>query len=109
MFFFLILPPPPRSTLFPYTTLFRSLHHAQRRQRQPGAVRVDEESRPPDRPELVGEARQALELEASVRALQRPAGHAVAAALERLGGHQMAEAREVQRHLTDAKRRGVLQ
>src|SRR5205814_3834555 len=23
-FFFLILPPPPRSTLFPYTTLFRS-------------------------------------------------------------------------------------
>src|SRR5476651_2789931 len=27
-FFFLIIPPPPRSTLFPYTTLFRSLHHA---------------------------------------------------------------------------------
>src|SRR5205823_13210753 len=25
-FFFLILPPPPRSTLFPYTTLFRSRH-----------------------------------------------------------------------------------
>src|SRR5438034_11292407 len=25
-FFFLILPRPPRSTLFPYTTLFRSLH-----------------------------------------------------------------------------------
>src|SRR5690349_22179935 len=24
MFFFLMLPPPPRSTLFPYTTLFRS-------------------------------------------------------------------------------------
>src|SRR5207244_11931542 len=24
-FFFLMLPPPPRSTLFPYTTLFRSL------------------------------------------------------------------------------------
>src|SRR5438034_4973408 len=24
-FFFLTLPPPPRSTLFPYTTLFRSL------------------------------------------------------------------------------------
>src|SRR5207253_10191938 len=24
-FFFLISPPPPRSTLFPYTTLFRSL------------------------------------------------------------------------------------
>src|SRR5207249_12128574 len=26
LFFFLILRPPPRSTLFPYTTLFRSLH-----------------------------------------------------------------------------------
>src|SRR5437868_12529567 len=25
--FLLIIPPPPRSTLFPYTTLFRSLHH----------------------------------------------------------------------------------
>src|SRR5688572_33488744 len=24
-FFFLMIPPPPRSTLFPYTTLFRSL------------------------------------------------------------------------------------
>src|SRR5206468_11173463 len=24
--FFLLLPPPPRSTLFPYTTLFRSWH-----------------------------------------------------------------------------------
>src|SRR5205814_10527986 len=37
LFFFLMLPPPPRSTLFPYTTLFRScrctrsylaVHHA---------------------------------------------------------------------------------
>src|SRR5690349_23336255 len=26
MFFFFTLPRPPRSTLFPYTTLFRSLH-----------------------------------------------------------------------------------
>src|SRR5436190_23752529 len=26
LFFFLMLPRPPRSTLFPYTTLFRSLH-----------------------------------------------------------------------------------
>src|SRR5205807_9294037 len=26
LFFFLIIPPPPISTLFPYTTLFRSLH-----------------------------------------------------------------------------------
>src|SRR3712207_8792282 len=27
-FFFLMIRRPPRSTLFPYTTLFRSLHHA---------------------------------------------------------------------------------
>src|SRR5437870_8907142 len=26
LFFFLMIRPPPRSTLFPYTTLFRSLH-----------------------------------------------------------------------------------
>src|SRR5215510_16460886 len=28
-FFFLMIRPPPRSTLFPYTTLFRSLFHVQ--------------------------------------------------------------------------------
>src|SRR5699024_12597008 len=28
-FFFLMTPPPPRSTLFPYTTLFRSARQAQ--------------------------------------------------------------------------------
>src|SRR5439155_22230628 len=28
LFFFLMLHPPPRSTLFPYTTLFRSEHRA---------------------------------------------------------------------------------
>src|SRR6266853_4508776 len=28
-FFFLMIRRPPRSTLFPYTTLFRSLHHAE--------------------------------------------------------------------------------
>src|SRR5205823_8249589 len=27
VFFFLTLPPPPLSTLFPYTTLFRSIHN----------------------------------------------------------------------------------
>src|ERR1039457_5117569 len=30
LFFFLMLRRPPRSTLFPYTTLFRSIHPAQR-------------------------------------------------------------------------------
>src|SRR3712207_7611997 len=30
-FFFLMIRRPPRSTLFPYTTLFRSAHHARHR------------------------------------------------------------------------------
>src|SRR5262245_66425310 len=34
LFFFLMIPRPPRSTLFPYTTLFRS-HRGVRRHRQP--------------------------------------------------------------------------
>src|SRR5438552_17564428 len=29
--FFLMIPRPPRSTLFPYTTLFRSVHHVPER------------------------------------------------------------------------------
>src|SRR6476661_6857770 len=35
VFFFLMIRRPPRSTLFPYTTLFRSLHRAQTRRLQP--------------------------------------------------------------------------
>src|SRR3712207_8749494 len=31
MFFFLMIRRPPRSTLFPYTTLFRSIQHDRRR------------------------------------------------------------------------------
>src|SRR5260221_11138570 len=35
-FFFLMIRRPPRSTLFPYTTLFRSARHFQPGQLQPG-------------------------------------------------------------------------
>src|SRR3989442_12052962 len=35
-FFFLMIRRPPRSTLFPYTTLFRSLHRAGRHPRRDG-------------------------------------------------------------------------
>src|SRR3712207_9013890 len=38
-FFFLMIRRPPRSTLFPYTTLFRSSRNLLRRQRAPGGVR----------------------------------------------------------------------
>src|SRR5689334_24821861 len=43
LFFFLLLRPPPRSTLFPYTTLFRSCGAAH--QRKPvrfGGVRIEQ-------------------------------------------------------------------
>src|SRR5256885_13094102 len=38
-FFFLMIRRPPRSTLFPYTTLFRSAACRHPRQRQPGSHR----------------------------------------------------------------------
>src|SRR2546430_15452261 len=37
MFFFLMIRRPPRSTLFPYTTLFRSLHRERRLHRLPAS------------------------------------------------------------------------
>src|SRR3712207_7964655 len=48
MFFFLMIRRPPRSTLFPYPTLFRS---AQRHRPQPAVqqMRLGVEDRPPDR------------------------------------------------------------
>src|SRR3712207_8050524 len=41
--FFLMIRRPPRSTLFPYTTLFRSLGHLVERVRPPGDERRAEE------------------------------------------------------------------
>src|SRR5258706_5830319 len=38
-FFFLMIRRPPRSTLFPYTTLFRSVHQRDRRRFQPACHR----------------------------------------------------------------------
>src|SRR6266568_8487317 len=38
LFFFLMIRRPPRSTLFPYTTLFRSALAARRRWYQPGSA-----------------------------------------------------------------------
>src|SRR5436309_4883803 len=49
-FFFLIIRRPPRSTLFPYTTLFRSLRHPRRCLEQhhgPLALRDELEQAPP--------------------------------------------------------------
>src|SRR2546421_2667864 len=38
LFFFLMIRRPPRSTLFPYTTLFRSRRTGQTKQQAPGAA-----------------------------------------------------------------------
>src|SRR3989442_16018103 len=43
-FFFLMIRRPPRSTLFPYTTLFRSLAFAVRRQDEGSLSRADQYS-----------------------------------------------------------------
>src|SRR2546428_7330341 len=40
LFFFLMIRRPPRSTLFPYTTLFRSVHRGQHHPHLPGAARA---------------------------------------------------------------------
>src|SRR5437867_7596112 len=47
IFFFLLIRQPPRSTLFPYTTLFRSVLAVEPRvfERRPGEVRHDDEGR----------------------------------------------------------------
>src|SRR5258706_2500864 len=41
VFFFLMIRRPPRSTLFPYTTLFRSNHHRNRSRETKNGSRVD--------------------------------------------------------------------
>src|SRR3712207_8553271 len=51
VFFFLMIRRPPRSTLFPYTTLFRSRRARGGRGRRPGG-RHDGGERPPDRQPL---------------------------------------------------------
>src|SRR3712207_7056832 len=48
-FFFLMIRRPPRSTLFPYTTLFRSTHAARR---TPHAARIAVPARPLLRPQV---------------------------------------------------------
>src|SRR2546428_1368016 len=47
LFFFLMIRRPPRSTLFPYTTLFRSLQH--RKNKGPVAVLCQENARTSER------------------------------------------------------------
>src|SRR5207248_11723601 len=64
-FFFLLIRPPPRSTLFPYTTLFRSRRVGIRKRRVDGAV---EDHRPNVRRVRVGD-RKSTRLNSSHRTI----------------------------------------
>src|SRR3712207_7275854 len=57
LFFFLMIRRPPRSTLFPYTTLFRS-HGRTRRRPDPCSPRRSRPSRPPRRRGTAGTHRR---------------------------------------------------
>src|SRR3989449_7968384 len=75
-FFFLMIRRPPRSTLFPYTTLFRSLRREERCRRrdqdEPGDERQAEERQAvsPEPPGRVG-AHPCLEMRGSRRPYER--------------------------------------
>src|SRR3712207_8688235 len=53
-FFFLMIRRPPRSTLFPYTTLFRSLRQRERRAREAVERRLQAPRGPEERGEVPG-------------------------------------------------------
>src|SRR2546422_4597211 len=56
-FFFLMIRRPPRSTLFPYTTLFRSPVGLHEQPVQDGVPQIEGvDGRPPTRPDLASEA-----------------------------------------------------
>src|SRR3712207_8071436 len=70
LFFFLMIRRPPRSTLFPYTTLFRSLERRCRRSSR-DSLRVSLTSRASSRPSLPGN-RPAAPLGADTGRLKSP-------------------------------------
>src|SRR5258707_9850798 len=71
LFFFLMIRRPPRSTLFPYTTLFRSLEHDRRDDHARPLARVREDL-PHVAPHALGVALGLLEV---VRRLERSEEH----------------------------------
>src|SRR5207248_4394318 len=70
--FFLMLPPPPTSTLFPYTTLFRSEPEALRRQAAGRRLRRDSGARPARRAPGGQDALRNLRSEEHTSELQSP-------------------------------------
>src|SRR6266478_3225371 len=79
-FFFLMIRRPPRSTLFPYTTLFRSRARLQRHGADPGAAqRTDRNARPRHRPVQHGEPRIARFLGRHGRPDRQPGRRALVA------------------------------
>src|SRR6266850_1583190 len=58
LFFFLMIRRPPRSTLFPYTTLFRSAHGRRHTTHRARNGQVCDQRPPPDRPVPDGRVRE---------------------------------------------------
>src|SRR3712207_7805680 len=75
-FFFLMIRRPPRSTLFPYTTLFRSPVHPLDGRVDLRLLRTGQQGGV-DQQRLVGDRRPRLEVEARVERLPRIVGGAV--------------------------------
>src|SRR5436305_5276758 len=71
MIFFFMLPPPPRSSLFPYTTLFRSGHRPLGGL-LPGPAGAGERERRPDGPAVGRGDRQARSEEHTSELQSRP-------------------------------------
>src|ERR1043165_9999926 len=69
-FFFLMIRRPPRSTLFPYTTLFRSRHH-----RGAGAQHTRPDRRPPRSEEHTSELQSRGLISYAVFCLKKKTGH----------------------------------
>src|SRR5438874_4647580 len=69
-FFFLMIPRPPRSTLFPYTTLFRSRSERAPKRTKPKSVAEKERNRKIRRRKLTMELRRAERSEEHTSELQ---------------------------------------
>src|SRR2546422_4371620 len=65
IFFFLMIRRPPRSTLFPYTTLFRSPAARRGAARGPRRARAPDDGRPPASGHLPGRDRKSTRLNSS--------------------------------------------
>src|SRR5205085_10931271 len=73
--FFFMIPPPPKSTLFPYTTLFRSRHRPHGKHERPHGAGAPHAAADAADPPLRGESRRGLRPRQDRRVLPRSEEH----------------------------------